>query len=161
MSDIGLNSAQFRQLAGQILAAGHTLRFQASGDSMQPFIHDGDILTASPVDAKQLCNGDVLLVDTASERLVAHRLVKARQFAGDTQYLIKADSTQSPDGWFPFSSILGRVQTLERGQGSVCLVSAPQRWRARLWVLLNPWLSGFSWLPAWFRRLVWRWFLAY
>ncbi len=161
MSAIGLNSTEFHQLARQILSGGHTLRFQANGDSMQPFIHDGDILTAAPVDATRLKSGDVLLVATVTDRLVAHRLVKTRRGVGDTLYLIKADSTLSPDGWFPFANILGRVETLERGQSSICRASAAQRWRARVWVRLNPWLSAFSWLPAWFRRWVWRWFLAY
>ena len=58
-----LNGPDFRRLAGEILAAGNRVRFQAGGESMHPFIQDGDILEVAPLsNSLKIKIGDVLLV---------------------------------------------------------------------------------------------------
>jgi hypothetical protein len=76
MSVPGLNGTEFHDLADQLLAEGHRVRFQAGGESMQPFIQDNDILEVAPLDGKWIKQGDVLLVETNGGKLLAHRVVK-------------------------------------------------------------------------------------
>ena len=78
MSVLRLNGSEFHDLAGQILDSGHRLRFQASGGSMQPFIHDGDILEVAPLVGEHVRRGDVLLVKATNGKWLAHRVVKTR-----------------------------------------------------------------------------------
>ena len=159
MSILELNGTDFRILAGQILAGGHRVRFIAAGASMRPFIQDGDILEVAPLSRNRIHLGDVLLVVTGGGRVLAHRVVKIRQQAGNSIFLIKGDSSASTDGWFEIKNILGRVEILEHAGLVLNLTSVAQRWRAWIWITGNPWIGNFSWLPPRFRRLVKRWLL--
>ena len=46
---ISLNRDEFAELALQILDDGNSLKFRAHGESMNPFIRNGDILEVQPV----------------------------------------------------------------------------------------------------------------
>ncbi len=157
MSSLELGTLDFKVLASQILADGHCLRFTASGSSMHPFIQDGDLLEVAPLNAERVTLGDVLLVESAAGKLLVHRVVKIHQMDGTSQYLIKPDAHLALDGWFQAPSILGRVDNVERRGKSINLRSAPQHWRALVWVIINPWVVKLSWLPARLRRLASRW----
>jgi hypothetical protein len=160
MSVIGLNRVDFRSIASQILVSGHRLRFQANGGSMQPFIQNNDILEVAPIAGKRINCGDVLLVEVGDGRLLAHRVVQTSRRDGIRIYLIKSDAGDSPDGWFRIDDILGRVEVVERGCQRIRLTSGAQQWRARLWVIIAPWVSKFSWLPERFRQGVRDWLLV-
>jgi hypothetical protein len=157
MPILELNGIEFLRLAREILAGGHRVRFQASGGSMQPFIQNSDILEVAPLAGKRIKCGDVLLVETSEGRLLVHRVVKISRRDGISIYLIKSDVCASPDGWFRFENILGRVEIVERGSQRIILTSAAQQWRARVWVTITPWGSKMSWLPEWFRHRVRHW----
>ncbi len=159
MSTIELGNMDFRVLAGQILADGHRLRFTASGSSMHPFIQDGDLLEVAPLSTKRVSLGDVLLVESAAGRLLAHRVVKIRRLDGTSQFLVKSDASRAADGWFQAPSILGRVDKLEHEGKSINLASAAQRGRAVLWVIINPWIVRLFWLPARLRRFARHWLI--
>jgi signal peptidase len=157
MSLIGLNGSEFRALTEQLLAEGHRVRFQASGESMQPFIQDKDILEVAPLEGKQIKKGDVMLVETDEGRLLAHRVVKINRNNGIPIYFTRGDSSISFDGSFRLENILGRVEIVERGNLRIILTSDLQRQRALLWIRIMPLVSRFSWLPEGFRRRVRDW----
>jgi signal peptidase I len=160
MSIYRLNGLDFRFLAGEILATGHRMRFQASGGSMRPFIRDGDILEVAPFPVKPIIKcGDVLLIDTTANKLLAHRVVKIKYHQGIASYLIKSDKAISPDGWFQSENILGRVDVIERGSQRILLTLPAQQWKASVWVMLAPWVPRFSWLPGRIRQRVEHWLL--
>ncbi len=159
MSTIDLERDDFRIITSQILSGGHNVRFFASGSSMFPFIQDGDVLEIAPLASKRIRRGDVLLVESAAGRLLAHRVVKIRQWDGSSQYLIKPDASRAADGWFQAQSILGRVDKVDRRGESIILTSSAQHLRALLWVAINPWVSKLSWLPARLRRFARHWLI--
>jgi|WetSurSiteA1Bulk_404760.scaffolds.fasta_scaffold07337_2 signal peptidase I len=159
MSLLRLNQADFRLLAGDILSAGHKLRFQASGISMQPFIQDGDVLEITQVTGKPIRRGDVLLMEAVEERLLVHRVVKIRHKGVCPEYLIKGDSCTLPDGWFSSENILGRLEIVERGDCRIDLSSNSQRLKTRIWVMVAPWVAHFSWLPVGLRNHMRNWLL--
>jgi signal peptidase I len=151
-----LNGREFHDLAGQILQSGHLLRFQASGSSMQPFIHDGDILEVAPLSGKHVRSGEVLLVEAVNGDWLAHRVVKTRNRDGRLAILIKGDACSYPDGWFGLDDILGRVVTVQRDSQRIQLTSIAERRRAKMWVAIAPWIRRLSWLPQRLRQYVWR-----
>jgi len=110
---------------------------------MQPFIQNNDILEVAPLAETRIKLGDVLLVETGEGRLLVHRVVKASRRDGISIYLIKSDACNTPDGWFRLENILGRVEVVERGFQRIKLTSGAQLWRARVWVLISPWVLKF------------------
>ena len=161
MSAFRLNGSDFRKVASEILATGNRVRFLAHGGSMHPYIQDGDILVVAPLSEKLIIKcGDVLLVDCECERLLAHRVVKIDHQQGVTRYLIKGDTSFSPDGWFQSENVLGRVEFEERDGLRVLLTLSTQQWKSRLWVMLAPWATRFSWLPRPIRNRLREWLLV-
>lgn len=95
-------------LARELLARGHPVRYVARGCSMWPGILDGDRLTLIPaVGAVRV--GDVMFLPTEDFGL-SHRVV-AR--VGRTLCL-KGDGCVRPDGWFPAEAFVARVVHIER-----------------------------------------------
>src|SRR5258707_14847839 len=65
--------SEFEATLRALLAAGHTARFRASGDSMYPAIRSGDFLNIVPCAPSELRRGDVLL-SAIKRGLTAHRI---------------------------------------------------------------------------------------
>jgi len=149
-----LSGEELGELAGQILQAGHSVRFQARGGSMHPFIRDGGIIEVAPMGGKAAKRGEVVLVDDGKKRLFAHRVVKTGFHDGQPVYLIKGDTCPLPDGWFQEENILGHIVWVEHASQGINPASVVQRWKANLWVGLSPWIPKFPWLPGFARRCV-------
>lgn len=148
-----LNGTEFRDLTQQLIREGHRVRFRASGESMHPFIYNDDILEVAPLTGKVVSLGDVLLVEINDGRLLAHRVVKTSNRNGNS-FLLKGDACSSPDGWFDFEDVLGRVEVVERGDQRINLSSDKEKWRARGWIAFSPWVERFSWLPRWLKNFL-------
>jgi len=91
------------ELARAHLAAGRPLRTRVVGDSMWPWIADGDLVMIEPLGHSPAI-GDVVLVE-ARTTLVLHRVV-AR--AGDA-FVTKGDAEPAVDGRVTRERILGHV----------------------------------------------------
>ena len=97
------------ELIADLLTRGHSVRFQARGDSMHPIIRDEDYLHIVPHDGSPITRGDVVL--TLSERgLTVHRVV---DIDGDV-IITRGDNAAAPDPSLHSSRILGRVSYVER-----------------------------------------------
>lgn len=104
-----MSGAALRELMRATLARGKPFRFCARGDSMSPFIHDGDVLTVAPAAAPR--RGDVVaFLDPRNGRLTVHRIVAAAHGG----FLIKGDSLRAPDGVMPREALWGSVVRVER-----------------------------------------------
>lgn len=92
-----------------LLSRGHSVRFQARGDSMHPIIRDDDHVQVEPHDPAAIEPGDIVL--TMSDRgLTLHRVV---HLDGDT-IVTRGDNATAPDPALETSRILGRVAYVER-----------------------------------------------
>jgi signal peptidase I len=103
---------EFEPTLREVLAAGHTARFRASGDSMYPAIRSGDYLHIVPCDISQLRRGDVILAMT-DRGLTAHRIVRIRDAEGEMRIVMRGDNALRCDRTVPASDILGRVEIVE------------------------------------------------
>lgn len=95
-------------LALDLLARGERVRFVARGDSMKPFVRDGDQVEVDPRPRPRV--GDLVLL-RAVDFGVVHRVIgKARG-----RLLIKGDNLPRADGWFGEDAVLGVVIAVRRG----------------------------------------------
>lgn len=109
--ELPLSNASLLALARSVLERGASLRFQARGFSMAPFIRDGDVLTVVPKGGGRSNPGDIVaFVHPANDRLTVHRIVAIR----GGKVAIKGDNVSVPDGAIPEENILGFVRRVER-----------------------------------------------
>ena len=145
MSILDINSAQFLDLAGEILNQGHRLRFHARGISMRPVIRDGDLLEIEAVPVEVIRRGDILLYRIHGSHLLVHRVIQIRPQPEGRLFLIQGDALLQADGWIPGEHILGRVRRLERPGARRDFSSPLQRLFARsLAVLLPVYKRGYA-----------------
>lgn len=103
-------NTHFAEIMLSVLAKHKPFRFQANGNSMCPFITNGDILTISPMNIKRACLGDVVAVYRPGYHLFIHRVISLR---GD--YIqTKGDNSLESDGWYLVKEIIGYVSKVER-----------------------------------------------
>src|SRR5579859_2016468 len=87
------DSAMFRGLAGELLARGRAIRFQARGQSMWPVIEDGEVLHIECADPRQLKRGDVVLFKQEGE-FKAHRIIRKQ----GRRFITRGDAAMDMDG---------------------------------------------------------------
>jgi signal peptidase I len=115
--------SEFEPTLRELLSAGHTARFRASGDSMYPSICNGDYLHIVPCGMSELRRGDVVL--TSTERgLTAHRIVRISERDGSVRVITRGDNALRSDRPFGVEQILGRVVQID--QGTIVRKSAPE-----------------------------------
>ena len=99
------------ELATSLLGSGWMLRLRVSGTSMKPFLRSGSLLRIAPLlpSLAPPVLGDIVLLQSASGRLVAHRVIELR---GD-MYGTKGDSSGEADPPVGRGQILGKVLGME------------------------------------------------
>ena len=107
-----LPGAQLREILDAVLSRGAPLRFQARGFSMHPIIRDLDVVTVSPLLARDLRAGDVIAFrQPDSGALVLHRILRVEPGG----FLVRGDNLPEPDGLVPAAGVIGLVTLAERG----------------------------------------------
>lgn len=98
-------TCDFIEIAEDILGRGERFRFRANGSSMFPFIKDGDSVTITTC-GESVSTGDVVLLKTATGRLLLHRIVRKLEFGVVTM----GDALLSDDGVTLYRDILGKAE---------------------------------------------------
>lgn len=106
--------SEFEPTLREVLAAGHTARFRASGDSMYPAIRSGDYLHIVPCEASELLVGDVILA-TTERGLTAHRIIRIRDAEEGRRITMRGDNALRSDRPVSPADVLGRVESVENG----------------------------------------------
>jgi len=104
----------FAEISKSLLLAGKSVRFNAVGDSMFPFIHDGDLVIIEPVTAKHLQIGDIIFYEDANSNCLLHRIIRKRRFNGNSEFQIQADYILKPGGWVSIDRVFGRLKRFYR-----------------------------------------------
>jgi hypothetical protein len=142
-SEVYSNTPLFRELAGQLLQQGTRIRFRASGRSMYPAIHDGDVVEIEPVSGKALCRGDIVLV-VCPTGLKVHRIIKL----DDGEVVTCGDASLDSELPMGLDHVLGRVCNIEgkRSDSSQPVRSWLRTHRSyrRFRTLLALWMTGYS-----------------
>ena len=136
MHDLTLSRDDFGVLSAAVLERGDGLRFRARGNSMLPFIRDGDVLLVRP--GLETRPGDVVLCRAGDGRVLAHRVTRVHEQSNRRSILLQGDAHPWSDGLFPLDDILGRVVAVERGRRRVRLDAGLHRWLGWLWSGASP-----------------------
>ena len=136
MHELTLSRDDFDALSAAVLERGDSLRFRASGNSMRPFIRDGDVLLVRP--GLEIRLGDVVLCRAEKGRLLAHRVTWVDRQSHPRSIVLQGDACPWPDGLFPMDNVLGRVVAAERGARRVRLDAGLFRWLGWLWIRAWP-----------------------
>ena len=111
---LNLKREDFTFVAQSVLGREKNLRFKAKGESMRPFIRDGDILEITPVNGEEIRLGDVIFYHVGRRRMVAHRVIKKITENGKLIFLTRGNSnTGEGEKVYP-EQIMGRVKAIER-----------------------------------------------
>ncbi|MBV70085.1 MAG: hypothetical protein CMH52_01960 [Myxococcales bacterium] len=104
-----VDAAMTASLSNELLARGQAVQFVARGQSMWPFIMDGDTVHVEPLIHPPRI-GDVVLLER-TETGPLHRVV-----AGPRQgrFLIWGDALPRPDAWVRADEIVGRLAQRQR-----------------------------------------------
>jgi len=98
----------FKPLVEDILSEGLRFVFTAKGNSMSPFISDGDTVLIKPC-GSSVHTGDVLLFRQSDSALVLHRLIKK----SGRGVITRGDACVIDDGLTRFEDIIGRAVRIE------------------------------------------------
>lgn len=102
------------ELSRALLEDGKSVRFQAKGRSMHPFIQDGDIITVSPVENSSINIGDVVLYSPAEDTLIVHRVINKYTEDNNLTMLIKGDASFGSPESVNSQRVLGKIVSIER-----------------------------------------------
>jgi hypothetical protein len=136
MREITLGRDDLGALSALILERGGSLRFRARGNSMRPFICDGDVLLVRP--GLETRPGDVVLCRPGDGRLLAHRVTRVDRQSRQCSMLLQGDACPWSDGLVSLDNVLGRVVAVERGARKIRLDAGLPRWLGWLWSGSSP-----------------------
>ena len=119
---------EFGSLSAELIEDQGGLRFRASGKSMLPSIHDGDVLTIEKTDPADIGIGDVVMVRMDPNSLLVHRVIKHE----DDCWTTCGDAVIRPDAPFRASQLLGRVSAIDHNGQQRMLSKAYGRFIATL-----------------------------
>lgn len=82
------------------LSSADTFRIQISGTSMEPMIHDGEIITVIRTDESFDYRVDQIIAfkyDSSDDTYIVHRILKRVNYTGRIGYITKGDNMSEPD----------------------------------------------------------------
>ena len=92
------------------LQAGKTVQFRPRGDSMQPRIQSGQLVTVEPLTSFMLSRGDVVLC-----RVAGHQYLHLIDQLDPVDYRVRIVNARGHvNGWTTVDKVYGRVIKVER-----------------------------------------------
>lgn len=116
MKSFWINHCDMALLLNDVLLAKSTFRFHAQGRSMWPFIRSGDFLTIQRLDKQILRCGSVVLYQTVTGQLIAHRIVSLSmtEWSSGVKLRVRGDRLLAPIEIIGAEQLLGTVVAVER-----------------------------------------------
>jgi signal peptidase I len=136
-----IDDLTFKLLKGSIKKAGW-LELPAYGNSMFPYIQQGNVCRFIPCEPSRITKGDVLLFYSKEGQLVAHRFVRTTIINSQPTYFLKGDTNLGFDEPFDEERIVGKLVNVQKP----LIKLTTDHFMVRLWgkmILAFPILSGF------------------
>ncbi len=152
--------AEFYELGRALIESGRSFRLRVRGQSMFPWIRDGDVIEVVPVTMDQVRVGDIVFF-RRGRLLLAHRVIQRLADGETVQWVTRGDNHLEDDGPMDRpADLIGRVEKVYRGRRTIVLDRSlvgmvgrlAARHRAVHWVLL--W-AGRVWRYGWRRVSQW------
>jgi len=130
-NEFSISNLVLKDILEAVISRKKSLRFQAKGFSMFPFICNNDLVTISPFLNSYIGLGQIVaFLCPPKQSLVIHRII-GRKAHG---YIFKGDNVFAIDGVIPRENILGYVSRVER-KGKI--INWGLGWPRRLIVFLS------------------------
>jgi uncharacterized repeat protein (TIGR01451 family) len=126
------DSQLFAQLCLALLREGHSVQFRVQGESMRPNILDGDAVVVAPAADRELCQGDIALVQN-QDGLRVHRVASCDASSGAVVTRSDAGLDSDPSA----SRLFGKVVVLRRNSREESLTPLQTRFVHPLRVMLH------------------------
>ncbi|MFD0829818.1 S24/S26 family peptidase [Neobacillus sp. M.A.Huq-85] len=117
------------------------LELPAYGNSMYPFIRQGNHCRFVPCQPLSLKKGEVILFHSQDGKLIAHRFIRTKMINQQQHFLFKGDTNLGFDQPIGEERILGRLVSVKKQH----LKLSPDHISAKLWgkfILAFPGMSG-------------------
>lgn len=129
------------ELSQDILKKGNSVRFQAKGWSMHPFIQDGDFIEVSPIENSPIKTGDVVFYSTTGNKIIVHRVIKKYKKDSRGTVFIRGDASFGASEEVDIKNVLGKLVSVQRDAQRISLDKGSARLfsflYARLWPLMK------------------------
>jgi hypothetical protein len=127
--------AQLAVLIREVLASGGRVRLQVEGDSMHPWLHNGeDDVILGALSVRTWGRGDVVLVEDDAGRYVMHRV--SRRKRGEVWLL--GDAQTGEEGPWRDGQVIALVERVVRRGRELDMTSTGARFFARVWLACRP-----------------------
>jgi SOS-response transcriptional repressor LexA len=93
------------------LAQGETVQFRPKGNSMQPKINSGNLVTVEPVDEYDIEKGDIVFCKVKGSHYV-HLVTATQQKMGGVRFQISNNKGRT-NGWIGYNAVFGKVVRVE------------------------------------------------
>lgn len=146
MKRLILSNQEFFDMAEQLLLQGQEVEISVKGQSMRPFLLDGEKVTVAPVsDCDELRVGTIILAKTNNGKIMMHRIHQRK--ADDI--LMKGDGNIVQTEAITVMDVLGIVSSINRNGKKLSPYTFPRR--IGVWFWRNRWirrigLKIFHWL---------------
>lgn len=90
------------------------LELPAYGNSMFPFIQQGNLCRFIPCKPPQLKKGDVILFYSQTSQLIAHRFVSVKKIDNQLFFLLKGDTNLGCDPLIREEYIVGKLVSVQK-----------------------------------------------
>ena len=138
MSERLINHEDFGALAGEVLKQGSSFKFRAHGNSMRPFIYNGDTVELIGEDPDRIRRGDIVLCWLTKEFLLLHRVIRVQKTDHGLIFTIQGDAFSWPDGVIPAENVIGKAAAVLRRGKWVALDTFPMATLSKIWLILIP-----------------------
>jgi len=138
---LNLKREDFTFITQKVLGREKSLRFKAKGESMRPFIRDGDILEITPVNGEEIRLGGVIFYHVGEKRTVAHRVMKKIIENDKLVFLTKRDLNTDEEEKVHLEQVLGRVKAIERKGRKIRVNEGLNRLMYIFYLKISPFLT--------------------
>jgi hypothetical protein len=134
---------EFMPVIRSALERGQRVRMTVNGNSMAPFIRDGDVVELEPIHSLPR-RGDVVLVQCKEERYVLHRVLRR----ADGVFFLRGDAREDWEGPFTRQDVLGQVAVSYRNGRRCVMDGGPWRFAGLVWASYGPLGRWLLWLAV-------------
>lgn len=135
-----VNKETFSVLKHLVQETGR-IELPAEGNSMFPFIQEGDTCQFVQCNPSQLKKGDVVLFYSSSGQLIGHRLIRSELRNSKRYFLFKGDTNLRMDEPVTECDLVGKLAYVRKKK----LVLKAERLPSLMWcwiLITFPWISG-------------------
>jgi signal peptidase I len=107
-------------LRKKLIENNHSVKIEASGYSMFPFMRNGDVQTISPVPMEDIQIGDVVVYER-NNNWISHRVIDIQTTNNETTLTLRGDTSQQIDPPVTKENYIGKTVSFERNGKTIIL----------------------------------------